>query len=193
MSQRTLTSKVDVPAIVGQFLRDVSLEDLIVELIQNELDADSRSTKILFDDDCLTCEGNGRPIDDDGWPRLECVLGAGGQILPKLGGIGSKNHGLRVGFLLGDEIGVQSAGSRIDLTVRADPNTRNISPAVWSRISDPNAPARGTRITIPYRKQTLDILIGERYTLDAISVDTIDKLYSHGPLREAPRFHIHAG
>ena len=186
MSERKCTSKVDVPAIVGQFLRDASLEDLIVELIQNERDAGSSSTTILFGDDRLTCEGNGMPVDHDGWPRLECTLGAGGDVRPKVGGIGSKNHGLRVGFLLGDNIAVQSAGSRIDLTVRAKPNSNTISPAVWERICDPSAPERGTRITIPYRTKPLDVPIGERYLLGAITVDAIDRLYLHA-CDELPR------
>jgi hypothetical protein len=44
---------------VGQFLNDLSRVDLIIELVQNELDAGSRHTVIAFEEDALVCEGDG--------------------------------------------------------------------------------------------------------------------------------------
>ena len=61
-----------------------------------------------------------RDIHRKGWSRLETLLGAGGDVEAKQDGIGSKNHGLRSAFLLGDRIGVQSDGLRVDMTVRGD-------------------------------------------------------------------------
>jgi len=112
--------RIDKAAVVGQFLRDLDVADLVVELVQNELDAGSTRTVIDFGERALTCEGNGRPIDRKGWSRLETLLGAGGDVEAKQDGIGSKNHGLRSAFLLGDRIGVQSDGLRVDMTVRGD-------------------------------------------------------------------------
>ena len=106
---RSFLQKVDIPAILGQFLINLRLEDLVIELIQNELDAFSPSTVISFEEDRLTCEGLGRPVDKNGWTRLEVVAAAGGDIEAKKDGIGMKNHGLRTGFLIGDNIIVQSA------------------------------------------------------------------------------------
>ena len=98
MVETALVQEVDLPAIVGQFLINVRLEDLIVELVQNELDAGSTATSIRFGPDSLVCEGDGEPIDEDGWARLRKTLGAGHQVPVKPDGIGTKNHGLRTGL-----------------------------------------------------------------------------------------------
>jgi hypothetical protein len=128
---------IDVPGVVGQFLTDLTPFDVVVEFIQNELDAGSTKTNITFGSEALICEGNGKPIDVTGWNRLRYVLGAGGDVTPKAGGIGAKNHGLRSAFLLGDTIIVQSASNRIDLTVRGDEtNSSRFYPAVWPKIPD---------------------------------------------------------
>jgi hypothetical protein len=122
---------IDVPGVVGQFLTDLTPFDVVVEFIQNELDAGSTNTKITFGPEELICEGSGKPIDNPGWDRLRYVLGAGGDVAAKVGGIGAKNHGLRSAFLLGDIIIVQSSSHRIDLTVHGDEtNSSRFFPAL---------------------------------------------------------------
>jgi hypothetical protein len=168
---------IDVPAVVGQFLIDLTLSDLVIELVQNELDAGSPNTTITFGENALICEGHGMPIDRSGWKRLRQVLGAGGEVDPKIGGIGSKNHGLRSAFLLGDTIIVQSAGKRIDLTVRGDlQKPARFYPAVWPEERDLNAPERGTRITVPYRTEPISVPNAERTRFDAQTPDSIAAL-----------------
>jgi hypothetical protein len=41
---RDFQQKVDLPAVLGQFLANAKLEDLVVELVQNEIDAGSLRT-----------------------------------------------------------------------------------------------------------------------------------------------------
>jgi predicted flavoprotein YhiN len=119
---------VDVAGTVGQFLLNTSESDLIVELIQNELDARSSRTCIRVLDDRLVCEGNGRNIETAGWKRLKFILAAGGKVTPKQGGIGAKNHGLRVAFWIGDTIHVQSGGQRTQLTTCSNPSKAKFDP-----------------------------------------------------------------
>src|SRR4030095_4360918 len=142
---------------MGEFLQDVSVEDVVIELIQNELDAGSTVTTISFHNDRLICEGNGRQIDETGWQRLAMIMGAGGQVAAKPDGIGAKNRGLRTAFLVGDTIEVQSAGTGIELTVTCTARKRVFDPGTLPRISDPDAPPKGTRITVPYRKSPLRV------------------------------------
>ena len=52
--------------------------------------------------------------------RLRQVVGAGGRVPPKPDGIGAKNHGLRTGYWLGDEIIVRSAGKRMRFALFGD-------------------------------------------------------------------------
>lgn len=147
---------IDKAAVVGQALRDLDMADLVVELVQNELDAGSTRSVIDFGERALTCEGNGRPIDRKGWPRLETLLGAGGDVEAKRDGNGSKNHGLRQAFLLGDRIGIQSDGLRVDLTVRSDRSKPSrFKPGFLPRTADSDVPKQGVRITVPYRTKRL--------------------------------------
>jgi hypothetical protein len=182
----TPQAKVDVPGVVGQFLNDLAPTDLVVELIQNDLDAGASRTWIDFGTDAITSEGNGRAVDDKGWTRLEYVLGAGGEIEPKLDGIGSKNHGLRSVFLLADEIGVQSGGLRVDLTMRGlidEPD--KFYPAAWDREEDPTGPAQGTRVTAPYRTARILKPDGDGNFLQPPLPDELDELWSNA-VDEAP-------
>lgn len=180
---------IDVPAVVGQFLNDLSRVDLIIELVQNELDAGSRHTVIAFEEDALVCEGDGTPIDRPGWERLKYVLGAGGEVLAKVDGIGAKNHGLRSAFLIGDTITVQSAGHRIDLTARGhDTDSDRFFPAVWPRIRDAAAPSRGTRITVPYRAKTIVVTSGEGFPLAPPSAEDLQHLFVEAVREAASRF-----
>lgn len=188
MVERRVDRRADLPAVVGQFLQDVSLGAVIVELIQNELDAESTATTITFHADRLTCEGNGRPIEDTGWRRLEMVMGAGGQVAAKPDGIGAKNRGLRTGFLLGDSIEVQSDGQRIDLTVIGNPRRRHFDPATIERVPDPSAPSSGTRISIPYRRADLRVQSAEGFTLHPLEGHEIAQICSSAIEGVPPRF-----
>lgn len=183
---------IDKAAMVSQFLRELDMADLVVELVQNELDAGATRTVIDFGDRALTCEGNGRPIDRKGWSRLETLLGAGGDVEAKPDGIGSKNHGLRSGFLLGDRIGIQSDGLRVDLTVRGDRARPNqFKPGFWPRTSDPDAPAQGVRITVPYRTERLARPDGDGAFLDPITRSELDRIWRDA-LSDAPERFVSA-
>jgi len=93
-----------------QYLGGLRADDLIAELIQNELDEDSSHTSITFDADRLTCQGNGYPVDKDGWTRLSFIMGTGDLAPRKRQRIGVKSHGLKVCFMIGDDIKVRSNG-----------------------------------------------------------------------------------
>ena len=180
------SDKMDGPAAVGQFLREVSLVDLVVELVQNELDAKATRTSIEFGEQALFCEGNGEPLDVNAWGRLESVIGAGGDVEAKRDGIGSKNHGLRSLFRLADRIGVQSAGLRADLTVRGDlTKPKRFKPAFWPREVDATAPPRGTRIVAPYRSSPIRVPDGDNTTLQPPSAEQLDALWRDA-VSEAP-------
>ena len=94
-----------------QFLNGLRRDDLIAELIQNELDAGATCTVIRFDKKRLICQGNGEPIDEDGWTRLRFFRGAGERAPRKKGKTGVKNHGLKACFTIGDDIIIRSAES----------------------------------------------------------------------------------
>jgi hypothetical protein len=168
---------VDVAGAVGQFLLNTSENDLIVELLQNELDARSSHTTVRVWDDRLVCEGTGRNIEPEGWKRLKFILAAGGKVAPKRGGIGAKNHGLRVAFWIGDTIHVQSAGKRTQLTTRSDPAKAKFDPGAWDgTIEDSTAPAAGTRISILYRQQRLPAVGIEGLDLPVADAATAERL-----------------
>ncbi|MFC5698372.1 hypothetical protein ACFPU0_22825 [Pseudomonas sp. GCM10022186] len=178
---------IDVPAVVSQFLSELSLYDLVIELVQNELDAGATRTEIVFGVGALTCSGNGSPIDKAGWERLRYVLGAGSEVAAKQDGIGSKNHGLRSAFLIGDRILVQSNGQRIDLTARgSESRPDDFYPGVWPPLSDPTAPTTGVRITIPYRTRALNV--PERNPLEPIDQAVLTSLFEDSVMRSADRF-----
>ena len=66
-----------------QFLKGLRSDDLIVERIQNDLDANASHTSITFTCDRLFCEGDGEPMREDGWRRLSYVMGAGVEVESK--------------------------------------------------------------------------------------------------------------
>ncbi len=178
---------IDIPAVVSQFLSELSTLDLVVELVQNDLDAGATRTIIAFEAHQLVCFGNGKKIDQAGWKRLRYVLGAGTKVDAKKDGIGSKNHGLRSAFLLGDQIIVQSGGYRIDLTVRGDEsNPDSFYPAVWPEMRDPTGPETGTRITVTYRDRPLNV--PERNALEPIAESELEKLFEEAVDHTADRF-----
>jgi hypothetical protein len=178
---------IDVPAVVSQFLGELSLFDLVIELVQNDLDAGATRSEIIFGPEAVTCSGNGSPIDNAGWHRLKYVLGAGSEVIAKRDGIGSKNHGLRSAFLIGDRILVQSGRQRIDLTVRGnDRRPDDFFPAVWPPMSDLSAPSSGVRITIPYRTRALNV--PERNPLEPIGQSVLASLFEDSVKQSADRF-----
>ncbi|HEY7810957.1 MAG TPA: hypothetical protein VIA98_11305 [Allosphingosinicella sp.] len=186
------SDKMDGPAAVGQFLREVSLVDLVVELVQNDLDAGATGTSIDFGEHGLVCEGDGEALDAKAWARLESVIGAGGDIEAKRDGIGSKNHGLRSLFRLADRIGIQSAGWRTDLTVRGDlAKPKRFKPAFWPRQVDLTAPRKGARIIAPYRVTPIKVPDGDNTTLQPPEPGLLDDLW-RAAVAEAPERFISA-
>ncbi len=146
-------SQVDVAAVLGQFLNGLHDDDILTELLQNELDQRSTRTIVSFEPDRLVVEGDGAPVDDDGWVRLTYVAGAGGDVAAKPLGFGVKNHGLRACFMLGDYIHVRSSGRRILLTACKNGTGTFLAPGSWRHAQlDAEAPARGCRIEVPYRR-----------------------------------------
>lgn len=173
--------QIDIAAVLGGFLKELSPIDVIVELIQNELDAGSTSTEIVFGDDALVCTGNGSRIDEKGWKRLVYVLGAGGEVEAKVDGIGAKNHGIRSAFLLGDDIVVQCDGHRVELTLRGDMQDRErFFPAAWPKEPDEAAPPAGTRVSVGYRGRTRvvpghnPLLPPDYLALDSLFAEALD-------------------
>jgi len=160
------------------YLLDLDREDLIAELIQNDLDQDATRTVISFKRDHLICEGNGRPIEDDGWKRLRKIQGAGDSVPAKRGKIGVKNHGLKTAFTIGDEIRVMSAGQAIVQTLyakgRQNPPYPGASPTPED---DPQAPQSGCRIIIRFRDAVIKPPHGEATVIMAVSSDDVDSLF----------------
>lgn len=181
----TFCSIIDVAGTVGQFLLNTDNNDLIVELVQNELDAGSARTRLQVFEDRLICEGVGRPIEADGWNRLRFILAAGGDARPKLGGIGAKNHGLRVGFRLGDDIVVESGGLKTELTTRMDGPKGRFKPGAWDRaMPDPESPTAGTRVSIFFRRHRL-IAGGASSASDGLELPATDAANADRLLAEA--------
>ena len=94
MTTSNYVQKFDSVPQFWQFLKGLRTDDLIVELIQNDLDANAKHTSISFELDRLVCQGDGEPVEEQGWERLSYVMGAGDQVESKQFRIGVKNHGL---------------------------------------------------------------------------------------------------
>jgi hypothetical protein len=71
------------------------------------------------------------------------VAGDDREVKPKINGIGSKNHGLRSLFLIGDQIYVRSGGLQTLLDLRRGAPRRPIP--------DESTPRKGVHIFVPYR------------------------------------------
>ena len=102
------------------FLLGLDRNDLIAELVQNDLDQGAKQTVIAFEQERVVCQGNGQPVDADGWLRLRKIRGAGDRVPAKRGKIGVKNHGLKTAFTIGDEVRVLSDGFGITQTLYAN-------------------------------------------------------------------------
>ena len=145
-----------------QFLSGLHADDLMVELIQNDLDANASRTSIAFTPDRLICQGDGEAVSEDGWRRLSFVMGAGAEVESKRFRIGVKNHGLKACFWLGDEIIVRSNGLRMVQTLYKDGHDREPSPGTLPKpVPDSVALHTGCSIEVPYREQELVVTKGE--------------------------------
>jgi len=160
------------------YLLDLDREDLIAELIQNDLDQDATRTVISFEQDRLVCEGNGRPVEVEGWQRLRKIQGAGDSVPAKRGKIGVKNHGLKTAFTIGDEIRLMSAGQAIAQTLYAKGRNKPPHPGASPEPApDPHAPADGCRVFIRYRDADIEPAQGEANVLGAVGAQEIDALF----------------
>lgn len=160
------------------YLLDLDRDDLIAELIQNDLDQDATRTVICFESDHLVCEGNGRPVESEGWQRLRKIQGAGDSVRAKSGKIGVKNHGLKTAFTIGDEIRLMSDGQAVIQTLYAKGRRKPPYPgASPSPLPDPEAPAVGCRIIIRYRDRTIEPPQGEASVFGAVTAQEIDALF----------------
>ena len=161
-----------------QFLRGLDFNDLIIELIQNDLDANATRTSISFLPDRLVCSGNGESVSDDGWSRLAYVMGAGDQVERKRFRIGVKNHGLKACFGLGDEIILRSDGKRTVQTLYKDGPDRPPSPGTFPAPEhDEEAPNIGCVVEIPYRRNVLNVEKGEHFQIEPTDVSSVEKIF----------------
>ena len=163
-----------------QFIRGLRFDDLLVELIQNELDANASRTSITFTTDRLICQGDGEPVSEDGWLRLAYVMGAGDQVERKQFRIGVKNHGLKACFRLGDEITLRSDGRRMIQTLYKDGYNSHPSPGTLPEpVLDHGAPLAGCSVEVPYRQQELVVEKGEALTLGAPDAKFLETLFQN--------------
>lgn len=153
--------------------------DLIAELVQNDLDQGATRTVISFESSQLICEGNGRPVEPDGWKRLGKMLGAGDAVPAKRGKIGVKNHGLKAGFTIGDELQVLSAGRSITQTLYARGRDEPPYPGASAMPErSPQAPPSGCRIVISYRERPIRPTVGEAIEFGPVNAREIDALFT---------------
>lgn len=161
-----------------QFLSGLHADDLIVELIQNDLDANASRTSITFTPDRLICQGDGEAVSEDGWRRLSFVMGAGDEVESKRFRIGVKNHGLKACFWLGDEIIVRSNGLRMVQTLYKDGQDKAPSPGTLPEpVSDSAALTTGCSIEVPYREQELVVAKGEGLKIEVPDSSSLEKLF----------------
>ena len=161
-----------------QFLKGLRADDLIVELIQNDLDANAKRTSISFESDRLVCQGDGEPVERNGWERLSYVMGAGDLVESKQFRIGVKNHGLKACFSLGDDIVIRSDGLRMDQTLYMDGLNSHPSPGTSPcPEADENAPSVGCSVEVPYRTKKLKVSKGEPFELDPTDEKYTDVLF----------------
>lgn len=160
------------------FLLGLKRGDLIAELVQNDLDQQASRTVITFEPDRLICEGNGKPVDADGWQRLRVIRGAGDNVPAKKGKIGVKNHGLKAAFTIGDEIHIFSADKTITQTLYAKGRNNPPRPGASRNLRPTrNAPVNGCRVIINFRQRDLEPPVGEAIKLDAVNANLIDSLF----------------
>ena len=178
MTTSNYIQKFDSVPQFWQFLKGLRTDDLIVELIQNDLDANAKYTSISFEPDRLVCQGDGEPVEEEGWERLSYVMGAGDQVESKQFRIGIKNHGLKACFSLGDDIVLRSDGLRMVQTLYMDGPNSHPSPGTlpFPEI-DESAPSAGCSVEVPYRTKKLIVSKGEPFELDQEAEGYTDGLF----------------
>ena len=160
------------------YLVGLDSNDLIAELIQNDLDQGATRTAISFERKCLICEGNGEPVDPEGWQRLRTILGAGDKVPAKRSRFGVKNHGLKTAFTIGDEIRLMSDGKAIVQTLYRNGRKRRPCPGASEYpMEDPQAPATGCRVIVPYRNDDFKPLQGEAFEWPTVDAEKIEALF----------------
>ena len=180
MTEPNFVQQFDAVPQFWQFLRGLRLDDLIVELIQNDLDANASHTSVVFYPDRLVCQGDGESVEDDGWRRLSFVMGAGDRVERKQFSIGVKNHGLKACFRLGDEIILRSNGRRMTQTLYKDGYNSHPSPGTLPEpVPDHGAPLTGCSVEVPYRQQEVVIEKGEALTLDVPDERFLETLFQN--------------
>ena len=178
MTTSNYVQKFDSVPQFWQFLKGLRTDDLIVELIQNDLDANAKHTSISFELDRLVCQGDGEPVEEEGWERLSYVMGAGDQVESKQFRIGVKNHGLKACFSLGDDIVLRSDGLRIVQTLYMDGPNFHPSPGTLPRPeADESAPSVGCSVEVPYRTKRLQVSKGEPFELELPDEKFADRLF----------------
>ena len=171
-------TKFDAIPGFWNYLVGLDHNDLVAELVQNDLDQGATRTVISFERTCLICEGNGEPVEPEGWQRLQMILGAGDEVPAKRSRFGVKNHGLKAAFTIGDEIRLMSAGQTIVQTLYAKGRNRPPYPGASEHpIEDPQAPTEGCRVIVQYRDTDLEPTQGEAIKLDAVGMDKIETLF----------------
>ena len=170
--------EADIAAQFWQFLSGLHSDDLLIELIQNDLDANATCTSITFMSDRLICEGDGEPVSQDGWKRLRKILGAGYEVASKKNQIGVKNHGLKACFRLGDQIILRSNGQRIVQTLYKDGEDRHPSPGAseYPELDD-KAPPIGCSVEVLYRQNKLVVYKGEPFELETPKPRFLEDLF----------------
>ena len=178
MSETRFVQLFDSVPQFWQFIRGLRIEDLLVELVQNELDANATRTSITFTPDRLICQGDGEPVSEAGWRRLSRLAGAGDQVEAKRFSIGVKNHGLKACFRLGDDIIVRSDGRQTIQTLYMDGYDSPPSPgALPEPDPDYDAPLTGCSVEVPYRRKDLVVPKGESLTLRAPGEEFLTTLF----------------
>lgn len=161
-----------------QFLSGLHADDLMVELIQNDLDANASRTSIAFTPDRLICQGDGEAVSEDGWRRLSYVMGAGAEVESKRFQIGVKNHGLKACFWLGDEIIVRSNGLKMIQTLYKDGSENEPSPGTLPEpVLDNVAVSTGCSIEVPYRERELVVTKGEGLKIKVPDRNSLEQLF----------------
>ncbi len=160
------------------YLVGLDRNDLIAELIQNDLDQGATLTVISFERTRLVCEGNGEPVDPEGWQRLRKIQGAGDEVSAKRSRLGVKNHGLKTAFTIGDEIRLMSDGKAIVQTLYRYGRKEHPYPGASEHpMEDPQAPATGCRVIVPYRNDDFKPPLGEAFEWPAVDAEKIEALF----------------
>jgi hypothetical protein len=149
------------------FIKTHDYIDCIIEALQNDFDARSSETLFNFGEDFFTIQGNGEPVDDNGWNRLSYSLGYNSASERKIGSIGNKNQGVRSYLIFGDNIIFRSAGKRVRISLDGSSpkpkddeltkSSRGVNIRVSFRITD--NPEEGLRaFTIEQEEKLIDAI-----------------------------------